>query len=729
MTFPLSQFDSGTLCGNIALSLQAMTPIKRPLTDEVFSRIDRLYQLCNFHLGSVQEIGRCAALLTEKRTPTDRDKNLQKKLISYSLLFAKQSEKIQSPINLCQGLDAKRRDPPELADLINAIWDLTISTHLKIYSFTHFEMKLLKLYPVEERSEKEYAAWKDFEYFVVNSEDKELQDNYELSENWRKEVSDVRKSGRQSPEDILKAILEVDAYKNSTKVERSKILQLLLNGLLAEERNCSRLDNLCDRFQRFYSKDQTYCSYEQRAEQCSNSFDYNIGAFIELQDSHLWPKLHDYYINLMGQLGKTNSFLYHLKLPSNTQEYETRFQSLFVKLSKLRSKALAELPFIDVPPAIWKEFSNLIVKKLDYLIFCRQTLCSFYCLASHCHEIYKVQNIDAALAKCALPALSLINEEYVSVQLKKYMNEVMLFWKLTAAIDPMAELIKTTGENRKKLFCLLRKKLEDQLPKKGQARRMALQHTKILIGDGDQAQLLPLSLTPDEEPSSKNSALEICRIESDRSLVEKESKSPPPFAVLDDLGMIPWSRLKIGMQKWRPPFVYHFRVRRWFKAHLPLSQVDFPEYWQRSGPYQNRMIQLHRLIPLADFFCQKGWVQSSASNQGDLIKRLILPAELEMDKESLNGLIVWAVNAQNICYHRFFHVRIESVDISQTLRESFKQSQVLPQMSEKVDSASLEFNDCDQQSAEIDQLLGVATLKDQNLPGCTLRLKFKREII
>ncbi len=104
----------------------------------------------------------------------------------------------------------------------------------------------------------------------------------------------------------------------------------------------------------------------------------------------------------------------------------------------------------------------------------------------------------------------------------------------------------------------------------------------------------------------------------------------------------------------RFPFAYHSRVDRWRKAHIPLDALLFSEYASRDERYQMKMIEQHRFARLADRFWNCGIVLSENGAQG-LHQRFIVPAELTIFDQTKRGVIIWSVNAQGVCYHRFFH--------------------------------------------------------------------------
>lgn len=742
MSFPVCPSNRGTLCDNIAKSLQSLPPHKRPPLHDVFTRIDHLFQLCALYPGTVQEIGQCALLLKERHLFTDDDKNRQKKLIGHSLLAQKAdgdiAKKSKQTFNLSQALDTQRRSLPQLVDLANAVLDLIKITHLKLQYFPNLNKCLVDLYPVEERSAQDRIAWDQFKMSIETgfcadqsrcsdaliSKFQALQVSYIQAEKWQKAVRAVRQSGQTAPENILKAISQTAAYRAAKGFELLKILQTLLNGLLAEERIGSKFCDLCDQLSNFYPKNRDHLSFKERAQECDFAMSHGIDEFVKRQEPHHRKKFLDLFHNWSGQLEKI-----HLSMPAvnnqfSARESEARLIYSLDKMSKLRVKAQTAPPLDGICPNSWRAFSALIVKHTDYLILANQVRHQMHCLAINGRDLFQLKALDAQLANVALPALALINRAYITDYLRAFKEWNKNHWEYIAEMKSIAELIKATDSIRVQIYRALHKQLKDQLPPKGQARRQALHFTAIFIDEIDRDLPLPESLLSEQKTRSQNIDVNAHQGNALSPLIKGELKGSDIVSMAAESSIMPWSRLKIELQNWRSPLIYHPRVSRWFSAHHPLARGDFPEYSQRSPSYQNLMICLHRLIPLADFFCQRGWTQSSLSDRGQLIKRLILPADLELDGKLQRGLIVWAIDAHNICYHRFFHKEVKSVDIVEPLRASFEQTQSIPEIAGDESLGTLEFNDCGDQSAKIDQLTKTATLKDEKVPGLLLYLKF-----
>ncbi len=107
------------------------------------------------------------------------------------------------------------------------------------------------------------------------------------------------------------------------------------------------------------------------------------------------------------------------------------------------------------------------------------------------------------------------------------------------------------------------------------------------------------------------------------------------------------------------PFNLNQRVKRWDDHSFGelLTEVEFPEYFDKDLVYQKLMHIFHAPHHLVDRFILSHGIQGKwlnvQKNQEDI--RYMIPAEITWGKRKYRGMIVYAIDSMSqSCYHRFF---------------------------------------------------------------------------
>lgn len=165
------------------------------------------------------------------------------------------------------------------------------------------------------------------------------------------------------------------------------------------------------------------------------------------------------------------------------------------------------------------------------------------------------------------------------------------------------------------------------------------------------------------------------------------------------------------------PFTYDRRVTRWFSASVPLDSNLFPQY-SGTPQYQNTMIDLHAFSQLADYFCGKSYQYDPPQNLKET-KRHILPAELSWGHSPIRGYILWAIDGENCCYHRFFHIDESPSYYDKLVRRAFQEAD-FPELSRARQEKLKKLAHLDQNPSgnagkveiEFDELLQILSIRE-----------------
>ena len=155
------------------------------------------------------------------------------------------------------------------------------------------------------------------------------------------------------------------------------------------------------------------------------------------------------------------------------------------------------------------------------------------------------------------------------------------------------------------------------------------------------------------------------------------------------------------------------------------TQIFFPKY---SGTplYQNKMIDLHAFSQLADYFCSKSYQYDPPQHLKET-KRHILPAELSWGSSRERGYLLWAIDGENCCYHRFFHVDESPTYYDKLVRRTFHETD-FPELSlarqerlKKLTHFQDPAGDSGNVEIEFDELLHILSIRELD-KGRSLRI-------
>lgn len=752
----------------------------RPSLEAVFVKISELIALIPLNPGSALELRECASLLSCKLTLSEQEQGQLKDLIQLSLkvqgIALGKSSGVHASLNLCDALRLQRHHCPSLARLLPVLVDLIRSVGLECWPLNKWILVFQDSHPYEDRSPDDKVAWTKFANFYrqrptrLNQLLGEFAKAHENAELWRMQVENLRQTAQLLPAEQLTSIYQCSSYSEGNWRQRASQLQRLLNGLFAEQQAEKMFKGFLAELKTFVTISQAHLTpasdighttalipklaSQQQAHYCGSALQHsfeqlkkdniqNLNQLISGEDPDTSSRLADIFRDLFGKMEKVCTNL-SPKYELAPQQRKQRANRSFDKLDQIKKNLLRSKPPLGpfVQTDLWQRFINYLEREIDLhtlefrsqdlLLEIVESVTALY--RARALGKYEKLPLNREMLKAASPGLHLIATHFSDYWAKALAVSDPTEAEPSQLISDMIKVLKLleiAALNRNELYVNLYRQLQAQLPQKGKEKREALQFTKILLffshGDG----ILPTSLnTSNSIILVKNEPSQ----ETDRPSDESPFSFDEKFAQRIDIKsrcresrtVIPKTIPFHHLGTWQPPFAYHKRVARWFSAKPPLDRALFPEYCQKPIAYQELMIRLHRFIPLADFFCRRGIQLTAESYNGERIKRLALPAELQTLNGKQRGVIIWATTAQNVCYHRFFHVKLDSDLLLNTVRQAFENSQMNVKDEEHLseDVTNLQFTNREEDSVEIDELAGTALLRNAQFSDLSLRLQF-----
>ena len=696
---------------------------------------------------------------------------------------------IPTPLNLCEALSVQRHHCPPLARLLPVLIELIRSVGLECWPLNKWILVFQDSHPYEERSPDDKVAWAKFANFYKKRPTRlnhllgEFAKAHENAERWRVQVENLRQTAGLLPAKRLKFILQCSNYSKGNWRRHASELQCLLNGLLAEQQAETKLRDFLAELTAFATPSQARLiadsdvsqptamiskfTSQQQAYYCGsvtqNYFEQlkkdtlnDLNQLINGENSQNKNQLADIFRDLFNKMEKVCTDLspkYNLA-PQQRKQRALRSFNRLDQIKKNLSKSKPPLgPFVQA--GLWQKFVSYLEREIDLhtLEFRAQDL--LLEIVEWITALYGVWPSEPCNSEQELRTLG----EYEKLPLNREMLQVTFpglnliethfsdYWARALAVSDPTEaepsqfigdmikalkLLEIAAPGRNELYENLHEHLQAQLPQKGKDRREALQFTKIFIFFFHFDGVLPSSLKtsdlpaqttvePSEKiyrPSGRKSSFSF----AEKTIQRIDGKSSSQ----ENMTMIPKTIPLSRLGTWQPPFAYHKRVARWFSAKSPLDGALFPEYCQKPIAYQELMIRLHRFIPLADFFCRRGIQLTAESYKGEKIQRLVLPAELQTFDVKQRGVIIWATTAQNVCYHRFFHVKLDSDLLVNTVQQAFENSQtdVADGDCPSEEVTNLQFTNREEDSVEVDELAGTALLRNAQFSDLSMRLQF-----
>lgn len=721
MTFPLCSLTHGSLCSQIIVAAQAVECGARASIQELFPKIATLHSLCAFDIGNAKELGQCSSLLASGRVLTAEERGLHGDLLHRVLAGSDQGANKQAqlqPHNLCEALSQKRADLPQLDQLLPALTEVINQSQLQCHFVSELQATLTALYPLQERSDLEAKAWREFIYgqetrsSSIHEILEKFTNQFSKSELWRDCIEQLRQRAKQNPDRVQELILASPTYRSANAHEQLHLFQISLNALLAEESNLSKLKALFVDLEDLMPLSDHSQSLKQIAASSRNENIHLLNAIIDAQKAVVQKIMIACYQHFANRVEKVFSELRFEKNPT-PQQRAHRVHHCLVKAKKIRqSIAVSPLPkALEDQQQVWSSYCQLLAKWLDHHLFHLRVSHRLAQLVEHSDLFFNAKSPHFEHLSSTAPALSLISSRFVEIWRAIFTVDNPLEskqWQLLADARQALEILEITKEYRSELYNLQKGHLIKAMERTPD-RRKALQYNAIFLASADQGRPLPKDL------QMPRSVQRVDRAQQDSIIGDKEREA---------CALMTWARSRVRMGSWLSPFTYHPRVLRWFSADLPLHAAAFPEYVDKSPDYQALMIRLHRLIPLADFFCQRGLEWTSTSWRGQSIKRIALPAEIEFQQRAQTGIVIWAINAHHVCFHRFFHIKLKTDCLINTVQKALEKTLQNFEEEQVGKAARLELSHGSGDSAEIDHLTGVATLKDPKSPNLILRLKF-----
>ena len=690
--------------------------------------------------------------------------------------------------NLSDALHAQRSNPPPLVQLLKVIKELINLTGLEFWPLTQLILALRDPYPYEERSQQDKQAWADFAGFYENQPSRlnqqlgEFARGFDQAETRRAQVEHLRQVTRQDIHQRLKTLFQCRELQEGDWQRQSLELQRLLNALLAEQRLEGHMSGLLDELRQFLIPAKRALARENltKTGSAERAALLPLNELANQQAPSIWS-----FKNTFREVKQLNIKSINDLISGWSEEHREKmadlFHEVFDKIEKICSgicvdlgenfshqcNELAKRAFRQLDrfkgslsqmiaskapedaAGTWQNYIGYFEREVDLHTFEFRARTLLMQLVDVCSELFKKWParlleksatfeskgceklpLNSEIARTAIPALVAAESRFTRFWSGALTSNDPIEPELQKGIEDLStalSLLQIAGPSRNELYVNLRAKLQELQPKKGSERREALQFTKVLLYFPDFEGILPASLVPsltlgaNSKPRAKGPLRKTTLALSRLAIPQEESIVD---SVLENLAIVPKGPSATKLGTWTPPFGYHRRVARWFDAKPPLNAKVFPEYCQKTVAYQQTMVRLHQFIPLADFFCQRGIKLLAKSSRGETIQRLVLPAELRTDEGQQRGVIIWATNSQNICYHRFFHVKLETDLLLNTVQKAFEKSQSDNLGEEDSGGLKLQFTDREEDFVEVDELSGTALLRQTKSENLVVQLKF-----
>lgn len=597
-------------------------------------------------------------------------------------------------------------------------------------------------YPSEDRSTLDALAWSEFVHSYENRPSElnlllgEFAKTLNSAQVWREDNDKVRGAVEQNAPQRQTRIANHPTLKTGNWKSRVKQLQLLLNALIFEEKTQNELASFTHELEQFLGPDRAKWDLKKSYEEAKKRNTANLNRVLN-DDNHFYEG------ELLSAFQKTTGKMESIFINFETQQISSmnnrakRCAKAIREIEKLKTQYTLEDPLksLSQHPRFWQKAVCEIETSFKFQIWKLKANDQLARVVESSVALYEKEGLDNSFAALGAPALDVIHKRFVPLWEKSMSSDNpydIQTPQLIGDIHKTKRLLQIANATRPATYVELFAQLQKNQPAKGIDRRQFHQFTKLVIEIPETEGALPSSLLPQANTEQKKMS------QSPQKVIVplkpfKESQVPialqdaqPSSSQSDDqLTLVLKTKTSLKLGAWKSSFQYHRRVQRWFETSLPLSKTRFPEYHLKSPQYQQLMLRLHRLIPLVDFFSLRGLMIKTKSKRGGDIERRILPAEIETSLGKQQGVIIWAINTQKICYHRFFHIKLESEQILNTVKKAFTDSQSVEEdeLSSK-DSTLLEFFNSADDFVEVDEISETATLRNSQIKDLILRLQF-----
>lgn len=727
MTFPLNRSVHGSLYQNVLISLSQKKKEHYPDLSEVFNSIISFAQLTKINAGTFREFSACAILLRPDKDFDEGEKVLHRALCEQSLKTAQLAieKKQPAPFDLEGALEKLGLRLPPFESLVRTLSDLIKLTGLKFDNFNTWDQTLRKYYPFEDRSADESTAWFELINLFMDQSDElnaqllEFVGQSKTAERWREEVDKMRTVSEMTSVERVAKILSSDVFLNLNQSEKRQFLERQLNAIETENQADQIFRSIDTGIQQKFAcyrqgdEDISSKKYREAEVDCSEQLSRYQFMLPPTEQSEMG----NIHLKFLNKIQVVNSnYNANAKKISNSfsdscEKAENQWQNLTRKAENLK------IPQNSKGKLFWECFkyqlnNHLVFQKNAFDI--RMFIIHFQKISSDFSIQFQSQLNQYQLAA---PALNLIKQHFSPIWSMSYSSKMRIerrAFELYGDVLKSLDIMKLVRAERQEVYSAISEALNQASPNQISISKKGSNFKKSpnVIAEIDEN--LPNKQPFDEASNQKTSQKETSQAASSASssLMDNStiaSKTEPSVK---------------NFESWKAPFDYHFRVARWFDATLPLDRIRFPEYANKALPYQTLMLRLHRLIPLADFFCERGKIITETSYRGEEIKRAILPAEWQTQSGKQRGVVIWATNSKNVCYHRFFHIKLDSELLIDTVKKAFLDTiqNITPTSSNQ--SEFLTFQNHEFERVEVDELLGVATLTHEKIADETLRLFF-----
>lgn len=741
--FPLSEpVVQGSLFANMALCDNRDTIEKNSPLPLVLKEIDQLTCLTGIYPGSLSELKICVQRFAKKGELASSDK---KALAIFIQHFVQDRQKEISPrvgrMTLIEALE-EVRSRPSLVVLFPCLMQVISLTGLKTGDWRRWDYHLQNLYPRESLAQPELKSWMNFWDFLkrqqipsqpVNSKPPPMYGQ----ESWKLQLQQLADGAKVPAEKRLSQFLAPSELQPD---ELAVQYQRLLNTLLAENNLMTRLRFALMQMRQGLGIDNNEGAHISIPERVTAIYVQLMERIKELDEGDTGLEFALFLHVHAGTSGIQSKCYLKRQERENFRDNLRKTERALTRLSAL--KAHLYQVKVNYSAALSDEKTGpLFALLLDYIatIDCKFRAMHFTTLAGDLYDKYfqcvqeEFLGEHLALTPAIELSLALLREESNSQE-----GLINL-----CRIERVYDLVETS---QKELYALAKSELDRLVA--GQTRsgkRAFLKFYKCLFD-------LPGAETtvPEQWPVWKRELPELAGTEfkipahypqnthidpgkgAAKAKGETLAERPIRTSTKQTLICPPKSKIEqsapLQSLKKSFPFAYHSRVTRWLKARVPLNAEEFPEYATRDWAYQRKMIFQHNFPLAADQFWQRGTQQISKQGDSRGCRRFILPAELVIDHLAERGLVVWAVNQQKICYHRYFHPKSYREICDKTMHQTFTDAD-FPEMSisrevfareskgEKLGPSQFD-KTC---TVEIDNLLKIVTLQERAL-GIKLRL-------
>lgn len=773
MSFPINENCTGSLFFNYSLKVQENFGVAPQSIEFALQLIEKLGEMVPFNPGTIGELEPCFRRMystSDNPQSASAVHSIRRSIITSRVVarsrFPNQSDNLKDALLL---LEDKKPSISRLFPLLKKIVETTFLITPYDESWRTFTDTV---YSARKKTENDYVCLKEFEeIFERESERKNCERRRSLDlfylENERTQcmrsgLQRVRAVFDSSAKLRVQEILNEVTLNSMDHVKQVALLQLLCSVLWMEHELSQQLEKFHQTLMKLLPEKLPNVPTESH----SKSFERDNQMYLQTTIEDLFPaELKDELLNYVEAKFK---FCSNLKSPKlglqDAWNASPKSYEIFLELVEEFGKQIcaSEVPaHFDHLKLQWKELNRALVQSLKHISVKYCVYYAFRDLAYTFTSLYNFRNNDNLLAISKIlhvlsPAFWLIKERFL-ILWSEFVNEnsaarVSLEEQLEG-IEIVHRTVHLSNASRDEIYRELRSVHLRKLQKLRETPKTTLELRRNLFSF-DEAKSLPLNLDAQAianicksegadmptlfanaaKSTSKRvlkSQARAARLkdESAASLSESSASSSTSTA---QTALVARERKPLNLSLWKSSIDYAPRVSRWFDATYRLQREEFPEYWEGDKEWQNLMIRLHRHLPMADFFFQRGIELPLQVQWGKNNRRFAVPAELTFEGKTQSGILLWAFNEQNVCYHRFFHRKLDrdSDQFMKTLEQAIDEecaSVATSTSSHAHETVQLVFDAKNSANTiEIDELLGMATLTSQQYSSLALKVFFMK---